>query len=131
MGRRSNGEALSEVNDDTQKSCLNPVQQEVSCVFDRVIEAAEAVTKTDKSASPKVEYHLGRARSERDRAYRATDARVSDAHMRLSVLHLQRALMLQARQPAQTGDPQLIPSMTDETEPPAPWLQILELPRTR
>ena len=39
-------------------------------------------------------YHSRRAREERDIAYRATDARVSEAHMRLSALHLSRALVL-------------------------------------
>jgi hypothetical protein len=41
------------------------------------------------------EYHLRRARTERDIAYRAIEHRVSDAHMRLSALHLERALVLQ------------------------------------
>ena len=41
-----------------------------------------------------VEYHLQRARSERDIAYRSADACASDAHMRLSALHLQQALLL-------------------------------------
>jgi hypothetical protein len=40
-------------------------------------------------------YHSARARAERDIAYRATDSRASDAHMRLSALHLSRALMLE------------------------------------
>jgi len=40
------------------------------------------------------EYHAQRARAERDIAYRASDGRVSDAHMRLSALHLSRALVL-------------------------------------
>ena len=40
-------------------------------------------------------YHLGRARSERDIAYKTSHSGASDAHMRLSVLHLQRALLLQ------------------------------------
>jgi hypothetical protein len=40
------------------------------------------------------EYHLQRARSERNIAYRATQACVSDAHMKLSAMHLQRALLL-------------------------------------
>ena len=40
------------------------------------------------------EYHAQRARVERDIAYRASDGRVSDAHMRLSALHLSRALVL-------------------------------------
>ena len=46
-----------------------------------------ATTVTDK------QYHAERARIERDIAYRAADARVSDAHMRLSALHLSRALL--------------------------------------
>ena len=40
-------------------------------------------------------FHSQRAREERDIAYRASDARVSDAHMRLSALHLSRALILE------------------------------------
>jgi hypothetical protein len=40
-------------------------------------------------------YHAERARIERDIAYRAADARASDAHMRLSALHLSRALVLE------------------------------------
>jgi hypothetical protein len=40
-------------------------------------------------------YHSQRARIERDQAYRAPDARVSDAHLRLSALHLSRALILE------------------------------------
>jgi hypothetical protein len=42
-----------------------------------------------------IDYHLRRARAERDIAYRSADARVPDPHMRLSALHLQRALLLQ------------------------------------
>jgi hypothetical protein len=41
------------------------------------------------------DYHASRARAERDIAYRATDGRASDAHMRLSALHLSRALILE------------------------------------
>ena len=43
-----------------------------------------------------VEHHLGRARQERDLAYRSADAQASDLHMRLSALHLRRALQIQA-----------------------------------
>jgi len=43
-----------------------------------------------------VEYHLRRAQSERDVAYRSDSAVAADAHMRLSELHLQRALLLRA-----------------------------------
>jgi hypothetical protein len=35
------------------------------------------------------EYHVGRARSELDWAYRATAPRAAEAHMRLSALHMQ------------------------------------------
>ena len=42
-----------------------------------------------------VEYHLGRARKERNIAYQASQDVVSDAHMSLSAMHLQRALLLQ------------------------------------
>jgi hypothetical protein len=38
-------------------------------------------------------YHAQRARAERDLAYRAPDERVSEVHLRLSALHLSRALM--------------------------------------
>ena len=51
-----------------------------------------------------LQYHLGRARTERDIAYRADDARVSDAHMRLSALHLQRAMLLQEVQRVPVGN---------------------------
>lgn len=40
-------------------------------------------------------YHAERARIERDIAYRASDLRASDAHMRLSQLHLTRSLILE------------------------------------
>ena len=40
-------------------------------------------------------YHSQRARAERDLAYRAPDERVSDAHLRLSALHLSRAMVLE------------------------------------
>ena len=40
-------------------------------------------------------YHAERARIERDIAYRAADPRASDAHMRLSELHLTRSLILE------------------------------------
>jgi hypothetical protein len=39
-------------------------------------------------------YHSRRARIERELAYRAADSRVGDAHLRLSALHLSRALLL-------------------------------------
>jgi hypothetical protein len=57
--------------------------------------------------SADVQFHLTRARAERDIAYRASDPRVGDAHMRLSALHLDRALRLQQVQPgaANVDDP--------------------------
>jgi hypothetical protein len=45
--------------------------------------------------STDIKYHLQRARTERDSAYRSQEPRASDAHLRLSELHLQRALLLQ------------------------------------
>jgi hypothetical protein len=39
-------------------------------------------------------YHARRARAERDIADRTAEGRASDAHMRLSALHLSRALVL-------------------------------------
>ncbi len=39
-------------------------------------------------------YHLKRARLERELAYRSGDERVSNAHMSLSVLHLQHLMRL-------------------------------------
>nr|WP_314444069.1 hypothetical protein [uncultured Sphingomonas sp.] len=41
-----------------------------------------------------LDYHSARARAERELAYRSADERASDAHMRLSALHLSRALIL-------------------------------------
>ena len=43
-----------------------------------------------------IEFHQRRARAEREIAYRSADARAAGAHMKLSALHLQRALTLQA-----------------------------------
>ena len=40
-------------------------------------------------------YHAQRARTERELAYRALDERVGDAHLRLSALHLSRAMVLE------------------------------------
>lgn len=41
------------------------------------------------------DYHAARARVERDLAYRSGDHRAADAHLRLSALHLSRALILE------------------------------------
>lgn len=46
--------------------------------------------------STDAEYHLGRARTERDIAYRSAHAVAADLHMRLSALHMHRALLIQA-----------------------------------
>jgi hypothetical protein len=51
-----------------------------------------------------IDYHLQRARSERDIAYRSGNACVSDAHLRLSALHLARALLLQEVRRAPVGN---------------------------
>ena len=58
----------------------------------------------ERCRSADVEYHLGRARVERDVAYRAGDGVAADAHMRLSELHLQRALLLQAVRTGPVGN---------------------------
>jgi hypothetical protein len=50
----------------------------------------------ERSRSTEAEYHLLRARSEREVAYRSANELAADAHMRLSALHLHRALLLQA-----------------------------------
>ena len=49
----------------------------------------------ERSAHSDVEYHLCRARSERNIAYRSGDELAADVHMQLSALHLQRALLFQ------------------------------------
>ena len=51
-----------------------------------------------------VKYHMQRARSERDLAYQSANAESSDAHMRLSALHLERALLLQGARRASVGN---------------------------
>ena len=51
-----------------------------------------------------VEYHMQRARFERDLAYRSANAEASDAHMQLSALHLQQALLLQEVRLAAVGN---------------------------
>ena len=42
-----------------------------------------------------LDFHLQRARCEREIAFRLGDGVAADAHLRLSALHLQRALLLQ------------------------------------
>jgi hypothetical protein len=58
----------------------------------------------ERSRSTEVEYHRRRARSERDVAYRSANELAADAHMRLSALHLQRALLLQAMDRGPVGN---------------------------
>ena len=59
--------------------------------------------------SSDVEYHLERARAERDVAYRG-DEPAADLHMRLSALHLHRALLLQAIAHGPVGNVHPFPS---------------------
>ena len=54
--------------------------------------------------STDVHYHLQRARTERDVAYRSADGVAADVHMRLSALHLAQALLLQAVQRGPVGN---------------------------
>jgi len=58
----------------------------------------------ERSRSAEVEFHRRRARSERDAAYGSANAAAADAHMRLSVLHLQRALLLEAMDRGPVGN---------------------------
>jgi hypothetical protein len=78
-----------------------------------------------------VEYHLHRARSERDIAYRAAIECVSDAHMRLSALHLGRALLLQDVQRPPVGNVTPFRSASDRQPTPgtaAACNGLVELP---
>ena len=77
-----------------------------------------------------IEYHLRRARAERDIAYRSGEPCVSDCHMRLSALHLQRAMLLQAvlREPVGNVSP-LRPLVDHVSEPaasarPRPFIEL-------
>jgi hypothetical protein len=77
-----------------------------------------------------VEYHLHRARCERDMAYRSADECVADAHMRLSALHLQRAMLLQEVQRSPVAN--IIPLRTEADRLSArlasPADRLIELP---
>jgi hypothetical protein len=55
----------------------------------------ESLTQRGCNMISNATYHAQRARTERDLAYRAPDGRVSDAHLRLSALHLSRAMILE------------------------------------
>ena len=78
-----------------------------------------------------IDYHLQRARCERDIAYRSGDPRVSDAHMDLSALHLKRAILLQEvlREPVGNVSP-LRPAVDSVSSAagPAPLVRLIELP---
>ena len=60
-------------------------------------------TMPECSRRSDLEYHLQRARSERNIAYRSANEFAADAHIRLSALHLHRALLLQAVRRAVMG----------------------------
>ena len=77
-----------------------------------------------------VDYHLGRSRAERDLAYRLGDGVAAEIHMRLSALHLQRALLLQAVRVAPVGNVHPFPRTPVGPGAPLP-LPVLELPSVR
>ncbi|MBA3510435.1 hypothetical protein [Sphingomonas sp.] len=80
-----------------------------------------------------IDYHLRRARTERDIAYRSGEPCVADCHMRLSALHLQRALLLQEvlREPVGNVSP-LRPRIGHVPEPASPRPRpLIELPSWR
>jgi hypothetical protein len=70
---------------------------------------------TESSTGSELGYHLERARCERDLAYRSGDTLAADAHMRLSVLHMNQALLLQTGRRFQTDDRSMM--MDDQTGP--------------
>ena len=74
----------------------------------------------DRSRGTDVEYHLRRARSERDIAYRSADGLVADPHMRLSALHLHRALLLEAVNRAAVGNIHPLRAVTNNECRPVP-----------
>jgi hypothetical protein len=76
----------------------------------------------ERSRSTEVEYHLRRARSEREVAYRSANELAADAHMCLSALHLQRALLLQAvgRGPVENIHPFRTPAISECKPMPLP-----------
>ena len=82
------------------------------------------------SSFPDVEYHLRRARCEREVAYRLGDGLAADAHMRLSALHLQQALLLQEVKTQPVGNVRPFKRTCRDAETSVP-LPILELPSIR
>jgi len=85
----------------------------------------------ERSPLSDVEYHLCRARSERNIAYRSGDELAADAHMRLSALHLQRALLLKVVRRAPAGNVHPFQPALTGTDSPAVPPPILELPLMR
>ena len=86
----------------------------------------------ERSRSSEVEYHLRRARSERDIAYRSADALAADAHMRLSALHLHRALLLRAVGRGPVGNIHPFRTLTSiECRPTLPTLHLSSTLRPR
>lgn len=77
-----------------------------------------------------LEFHLRRARSERELAYRSGDGIAADAHMKLSALHLQQALLLQPGGMEPVGSVRPFNAASFGREPP---LQppVTELPSIR
>ena len=75
-----------------------------------------------------VEYHLRRARSERDVAYRSGDGLASDIHMRLSALHLSQALLLQAARRGPVGNVVPFERAAAAARPAPVSMPIVELP---
>jgi hypothetical protein len=76
--------------------------------------------------SSDLDYHLQRARSERDIAYRAGAGPAAGAHMRLAALHLHRALLLQALRNGPVGN--VHPFKHGPAGAPSPAPPLVELP---
>jgi hypothetical protein len=75
-----------------------------------------------------LDYHLHRARTERDVAYRSADGLAADIHMRLSALHLSQALLLQAVQSRAVGNVLPFQPSRAAAQPPLLPLPPLQLP---
>ena len=85
----------------------------------------------ERSAQNDVEYHLCRARSERNIAYRSGDEVAAEAHLRLSALHLQRALLLKSVRRAPVGNVHPFQPALASTASRAVPLRMVELPSMR
>ena len=78
-----------------------------------------------------LQFHLHRARMERDIAYRSADADAADIHMQLSALHLGRALLLQEVRRAPVGNVLPFQQRADDVRragASATWATLIELP---